>query len=52
MLDSFEAVQKTQQEMTTEARIGGDNNHINAEGQIMLGKITASAVEEFYRAKE
>jgi hypothetical protein len=32
-------------------RIGGGNNHINAEGQIMLGKITASAVEEFYRTK-
>jgi hypothetical protein len=27
------------------ARIGGGNNHINAEGQIKLGKITASAVE-------
>ena len=33
-------------------RIGGGNNHINAEGQIKLGKITASAVEEFYKAKE
>lgn len=33
-------------------RIGGDNNHINAEGQIKLGKIAASAVEEFYKAKE
>ena len=33
-------------------RIGGDNNHINAEGQIMLGKIVASAVKEFYKAKE
>ncbi len=32
-------------------RIGGGNNHINAEGQIMLGKITASAIEEFYRTK-
>jgi hypothetical protein len=28
------------------------NNHINAEGQIKLGKIAASAVEEFYKAKE
>jgi acetyl esterase/lipase len=33
-------------------RIGGDNNHINAEGQIKLGKIVASAVEEFYKTKE
>ncbi|MEO2016612.1 MAG: sialate O-acetylesterase [Fuerstiella sp.] len=32
-------------------RIGGGNNHINAEGQIMLGNITASAVEDFYKAK-
>ena len=32
-------------------RIGGGNNHINAEGQIKLGKITASAVGEFYKAK-
>ena len=32
-------------------RIGGGNNHINAEGQIKLGKITASAVEEFYKSK-
>jgi hypothetical protein len=31
-------------------RIGGGNNHINAEGQIQLGKITASAVGEFYKA--
>jgi len=29
-----------------------DGIHINAEGQIKLGKITASAVEEFYKAKE
>ena len=29
-------------------RISGDNAHINAEGQIMLGKFTASAIEEFY----
>lgn len=29
-----------------------DGVHINAEGQIKLGKITASAVEEFYKAKE
>ena len=33
------------------ARIGGGNNHINAEGQIKLGKITASAVEDFYKSK-
>jgi hypothetical protein len=32
-------------------RIGGGNNHINAEGQIQLGKIVASAVEDFYKAK-
>jgi len=32
-------------------RIGGGNNHINAEGQIMLGKFTAAAVEEYYRTK-
>ena len=32
-------------------RISGDNAHINAEGQIMLGKFTASAIEEFYRTK-
>jgi len=29
-----------------------DGVHFNAEGQIELGKMTASAVEEFYRAKE
>ena len=29
-----------------------DGAHYNAEGQIKLGKITASAVEEFYKAKE
>jgi hypothetical protein len=29
-----------------------DGSHINAEGQIKLGKITASEVEEFYKAKE
>ena len=34
------------------SRIGGGNNHINAEGQIKLGKITASAVQEFYKAEE
>jgi lysophospholipase L1-like esterase len=28
-----------------------DGIHFNAEGQIKLGKITASAVEEFYKAK-
>lgn len=33
-------------------RIGGGNNHINAEGQIMLGKITATAVEEYYKSNE
>jgi len=33
-------------------RIGGGNNHINAEGQIKLGKIAASAVGEFYKANE
>ena len=33
-------------------RIGGGNNHINAEGQIKLGKITVSAVEEFYEVKK
>jgi len=33
-------------------RIGGGNNHINAEGQIKLGKIAASAVGEFYKARE
>jgi len=33
-------------------RIGGGNNHINAEGQIKLGKIVATAVEEFYKTKE
>ncbi|MFP6621442.1 MAG: hypothetical protein VB877_19010, partial [Pirellulaceae bacterium] len=33
-------------------RIGGGNNHLNAEGQIKLGKITASAVELFYKAKK
>lgn len=32
-------------------RIGGGNNHINAEGQIQLGKIVASAVEDFYKVK-
>ena len=30
-------------------RIGGGNNHYNAEGQITLGEFTASAVEEFYQ---
>ena len=33
-------------------RIGGGNNHINAEGQIKLGKVAARAVEEFYKAKK
>ena len=29
-----------------------DGVHFNAEGQIELGKMTASAIEEFYKAKE
>ena len=29
-----------------------NSNHLNAEGQFKLGKITASAVEEIYKAKE
>jgi acetyl esterase len=33
-------------------RIGEGNVHYNSEGYVMLGKITASAVEEFYKAKE
>ncbi len=33
-------------------RIGNGDNHINAEGQLMLGKITASAVEDFYKVKK
>jgi hypothetical protein len=32
--------------------IGGGNQHYNSEGYIMLGKITATAVEEFYKAKD
>jgi hypothetical protein len=32
--------------------VGDDGTHLNAEGQVMLGKITASAVEEFYKAKD
>jgi len=32
--------------------VGKDGVHHNAEGQIKLGKMTASAVEEFYKAKE
>jgi lysophospholipase L1-like esterase len=32
--------------------VGDDGVHLNAEGQMMLGKMTASAVEEFYKAKE
>jgi lysophospholipase L1-like esterase len=32
--------------------VGRDGVHFNAEGQIKLGKITASAVEEFYKARE
>jgi hypothetical protein len=31
--------------------VGDDGAHLNAEGQIKLGKITASAVEEFYMEK-
>jgi hypothetical protein len=27
------------------------HNHINAEGQKILGKVTATAVEEFYKKK-
>ncbi len=33
-------------------RRGGSNDHINAEGQIKLGKITATAVKWCYQAKE
>ena len=33
-------------------RIGGGNNHYNSEGYVQLGKITADAVEEFYKAKK
>ncbi|MGB0579874.1 MAG: sialate O-acetylesterase [Limisphaerales bacterium] len=32
-------------------RISGDNAHINAEGQIKLGKFTASAIKKFYKTK-
>ena len=32
--------------------IGEDGTHYSAEGYIKLGKIAASAIEEFYRAKE
>jgi len=32
--------------------VGKDGVHLNAEGQIILGKITASAVEEFYKANK
>jgi hypothetical protein len=31
---------------------GADGTHLSSEGYITLGKITASAVEEFYKAKE
>jgi len=31
---------------------GEDGTHLSSEGYITLGKITASAVEEFYKAKE
>ncbi len=33
-------------------RIGGGNNHYNSEGYIKLGKITADAVEVYYRANK
>jgi len=32
--------------------VGADGTHYSTEGYITLGKITASAVEEFYKAKE
>jgi len=32
--------------------VNADGVHFNTEGQIKLGKITTSAVEEFYKAKE
>ncbi|RLD87276.1 MAG: hypothetical protein DRJ29_18230, partial [Bacteroidetes bacterium] len=32
--------------------IGEDGTHYSSEGYIMLGKITATAVEEFYKAKK
>ncbi len=32
--------------------IGDDGTHYNSEGYIKLGKITASAVEEFYKANK
>ena len=32
--------------------VGDDGVHFNAEGQLQLGKITASAVEDFYKAIE
>ena len=32
--------------------VGDDGTHYSSEGYIKLGKITASAVEEFYKAKE
>jgi len=32
--------------------VGDDGTHYSSEGYITLGKITASAVEEFYKAKE
>ena len=31
---------------------GDDGTHYSSEGYITLGKITATAVEEFYKAKE
>jgi hypothetical protein len=32
--------------------VGADGTHYSSEGYIMLGKITATAIEEFYKAKE
>jgi hypothetical protein len=32
--------------------ISEDGVHTTAEGQFILGKVTATAVEEFYKAKE
>ncbi|MHC4355300.1 MAG: hypothetical protein ACYS0H_21580 [Planctomycetota bacterium] len=32
--------------------VGADGTHYSSEGYIKLGKITATAVEEFYKAKE
>lgn len=32
--------------------VGADGVHLNAKGQLMLGEMTAAAVEELYKAKE